>query len=102
MRAALLRALLPLALLPLQGLTQAQRPSYSPTSAQYYIKNSYLVIDLVYENFQGYFLNTYTLPAGASRVQRTPVLALACLLALLYYCKQSRDARRARCRDASQ
>lgn len=81
MRAAQLRALLPLTLLLLlPGLTEAQRPSYSPTSAQYYIKNSYLVFDLVYENFQGYFLNTYTLPAGAAHVQLTVALALSYLL----------------------
>ena len=80
MRAALPRALLPLALLLLlPGLTGAQRPSYAPISAQYYIKNGYLVFDLVYENFQGYFLNTYTLPAGAARVQLTVVLALSYL-----------------------
>lgn len=82
MRAALPCALLPLTLLLLlPGLTRAQRPSYSPISAQYYIINNYLVFDLVYENFQGYFLNTYTLPAGAARVQLTVVLALTYLLA---------------------
>ena len=82
MRAALLHALLPLALLLLlTGRAGAQRPSYSPISAQYYIKNNYLVLDLVYDNFQGYFLNTYTLPAGAARVQSTVMLALTHLLA---------------------
>ena len=91
--------MLPLALLPpalllvLLGLTRAQRPAYSPTSSQYYIKNNYLVIELVYENFQGYFLNTYTLPAGASRIQHTAVLALACLLALSHMRKQPRSCK---------
>ena len=97
MRAALPRALLPLALLLLlPGLPGAQRPSYAPVSAQYYIKNGYLVFDLVYENFQGYFLNTYTLPAGAARVQLTAVLAFSYLPAGPAFCEQPRVASRAR------
>ena len=58
-------------LLLLAGLTvklqqcQAQwRPSYQPTSAVYNIHNDTFQIVLAYNQWQGYFLNTYTVPAG--------------------------------------
>lgn len=67
MRTGLLRALLRLALLLCfaAGPTSAQRPSYAATLSNNYIFMNYFNVNITYENFQGYFLNTYTVPAGA-------------------------------------
>ena len=66
-------------LLLLAGLTvnlqqcQAQwRPSYQPTSAVYNIHNDTFTITLAYNQWQGYFLNTYTVPAGSTLALCTP------------------------------
>ena len=61
----------PTFLLLLAGLTielqkcRAQwRPSYQPSSAVYNIHDDTFTITLAYNQWQGYFLNTYTVPAG--------------------------------------
>lgn len=41
------------------------RPSYQPTSVTYSITNDTFILFLAYSNWQGYFNNTYTIPAGA-------------------------------------
>jgi hypothetical protein len=61
-----LRALLKLVLIStLVGPVHATRPSYAPTSKSVYVKGGLLQVYLEYDNFQGYFLNYYTMPAGA-------------------------------------
>ena len=80
MRTGLLQALLPLALLLCfaAGPTSAQRPSYAATLSNNYIFMNYFNVNITYENFQGYFLNTYTVPAGALIHFATMPLALHC------------------------
>ncbi len=61
-----LRALLTLVLLSaLVAPLDATRPSYAPTSKSVSVSGGLLRVYLEYDNFQGYFLNSYTLPAGA-------------------------------------
>lgn len=40
------------------------RPSYQPTEATYVVRNDTFNLVLEYTNWQGYFENTYTVPAG--------------------------------------
>ena len=40
------------------------RPSYQPTEATYVVRNDTFNLLLEYTNWQGYFENTYTVPAG--------------------------------------
>ena len=40
------------------------RPSYQPTEATYVVRNDIFNLVLEYTNWQGYFENTYTVPAG--------------------------------------
>ncbi len=74
MRTGLLQALLPFALLLYfaAGPTSAQRPSYAATLSNNYIFMNYFNVNITYENFQGYFLYTYTVPA-----QRCPQPSIA-------------------------
>ena len=62
-RAALLYLLASLTV-KLQQCQAQWRPSYQPTSAVYNIHNDTFTITLAYNQWQGYFLNTYTVPAG--------------------------------------
>ena len=62
-RAALLLLLANLTV-KLQQCQAQWRPSYQPTSAVYNIHNDTFTITLAYNQWQGYFLNTYTVPAG--------------------------------------
>ena len=62
-RAALLLLLASLTV-KLQQCQAQWRPSYQPTSAVYNIHNDTFTITLAYNQWQGYFLNTYTVPAG--------------------------------------
>lgn len=60
------------------------RPQYQPYSAAFEIKNDTFYAAIVYSNWQGYFLNTYTLSNGKKldTSQDNPVLDVAFFTAL--------------------